>query len=45
MTYGGVGLDGGARLRTAPRFETGDERYLWLNALQAVGLGSPLPTR
>ncbi len=23
----------------APRFETGDSRYLWLNAIQAVGKG------
>ena len=40
MTYSGIGLDGGARLRTAPLFETGDERYAWLNAIQAVGTGS-----
>ncbi|MEM8707364.1 MAG: DUF3237 domain-containing protein [Actinomycetota bacterium] len=24
----------------APKFETGDERYAWLNAVQAVGKGS-----
>lgn len=29
-----------ARLRVAPRFETGDERYAWLNAVQAVGVGT-----
>jgi hypothetical protein len=40
MTYGGIGLDGGARLRTAPTFETGDERYAWLNAVQAVATGA-----
>jgi hypothetical protein len=40
MTYSGIGLDGGARLRTAPLFETGDERYAWLNAVQAVSTGS-----
>ena len=40
MSYSGIGLDGGARLRTAPQFETGDERYLWLNAIQAVATGS-----
>ena len=40
MHYSGIGLDGGARLRTAPQFETGDERYAWLNAVQAVGTGS-----
>jgi hypothetical protein len=27
------------RMRVAPRFETGDERYAWLNAVQAVGVG------
>jgi hypothetical protein len=40
MSYSGVGLDGGARLRTAPLFETGDERYAWLNTVQAVSTGS-----
>lgn len=40
MTYAGIGLDGGARLRTAPLFETGDEGYAWLNAVQAVSTGS-----
>ena len=40
MTYTGVGLDMGAQLRTAPLFETGDERYAWLNKVQAVGTGS-----
>jgi hypothetical protein len=40
MSYAGVGLEMGARLRTAPLFETGDERYAWLNSIQAVGTGS-----
>jgi hypothetical protein len=40
MTYSGIGLDGGARLRTAPQFETGDERYAWLNDVQAVSHGA-----
>jgi hypothetical protein len=40
MTYSGIGLDGGARLHTAPLFETGDQRYAWLNAVQGVGTGS-----
>jgi len=40
MTYTGIGLEGGAKLRTTPRFETGDERYAWLNAVQCVGLGA-----
>lgn len=26
--------------RTAPRFETGDARYLWLNDIVAIGLGA-----
>ena len=32
------GLDG-ATAYTAPRFETGDERYAWLNKVQAVAKG------
>jgi hypothetical protein len=40
MSYSGYGLDGGARLRTAPVFEAGDERYAWLNTVQAVSTGS-----
>lgn len=44
MTYGGIGLPqegGGLAIRTAPVFETGDERYTWLNSVQAVGIGAP----
>jgi len=39
MTYSGIGVpkDGAMSLRTAPQFETGDERYGWLNNVQAVG--------
>ncbi len=40
MTYRGVSVDGGATIRAAPRFETGDPRYAWLNALQGVATGS-----
>ena len=29
-----------APIYTAPRFETGDERYAWLNTIQAVGKGT-----
>ena len=29
----------GAPIYIAPRFETGDDRYRWLNAVQAVGKG------
>jgi hypothetical protein len=32
------GMD--APLYTAPKFETGDERYAWLNKIQAVGKGA-----
>jgi hypothetical protein len=43
MTYKGIGVpkDGGLDIRTAPLFETGDERYTWLNNIQAIGVGSP----
>ncbi len=33
--------DDGRRITTAPLFETGDEKYAWLNAIQAVAIGSP----
>lgn len=41
MTYTGIGTRGpdGLSIRTAPLFETGDERYAWLNNVQAVGVG------
>ena len=44
MTYRGVGRpeEGTLRVRTAPLFETGDERYRWLNEVQAVGRGEPI---
>jgi hypothetical protein len=46
VSYHGVGstVDGVARIRSAPRFETGDERYAWLNGVMAVGLGSRTET-
>lgn len=31
---------GSAPIYVAPTFETGDERYRWLNAVQAVGKGT-----
>ena len=42
MTYTGINAtrDGERIIRTAPLFETEDERYAWLNTVQAVGLGS-----
>ncbi len=41
VTYNGIGVvvDGALKARCAPLFETGDERYAWLNNIQAVGLG------
>ena len=42
MYYGGILSDGQAR--TAPYFEVGDERYAWLNNVQAVGIGIVGPT-
>jgi hypothetical protein len=46
VTYNGVGetTSTGARLRSAPLFETGDARYAWLTKLQAVGLGMRVGT-
>lgn len=43
MTYTGIGksVGGVPQLRTAPVFETGDERYRWLNGIQAVATGTP----
>jgi hypothetical protein len=43
MTYRGVGSfdpGGDAWMHTSPLFETGDERYSWLNNVQAVAFGS-----
>lgn len=43
MTYQGTGTpdgSGGFHLKTAPTFETGDERYAWLNNVQAISLGA-----
>jgi Protein of unknown function (DUF3237) len=41
VTYNGIGqtTPTGASLRTAPLFETGDPRYVWLTRLQTVGVG------
>ena len=38
MYYGGIGV--GGHFRSAPYFETGDERYSWLNNVQGVGIGT-----
>lgn len=42
MFYGGILKDGQAR--SAPYFETGDERYAWLNNVQGVGIGTMTPS-
>jgi Protein of unknown function (DUF3237). len=46
VTYNGIGqtTPDGASLRTAPLFETGDARYVWLTRLQAVALGERVGT-
>lgn len=47
MTYGGrfdLGVQGDKYAYVAPTFETGDARYAWLNAVQAVGKGRFVPT-
>ncbi len=43
MTYFGVMAPGpdGPQIVTAPLFQTGDEKYSWLNNLQAVAIGKP----
>ena len=43
MQYQGIGLpqpDGTTEIRTAPLFETGSEKYAYLNDLQAIGIGT-----
>ena len=43
VTYTGFGArndDGSTNIRTAPRFETGDERYAWPNNLFCVAIGT-----
>jgi hypothetical protein len=38
--HGRVDLTAPGTTYSAPRFETGDERYRWLNRIQAVGKGN-----
>ncbi len=37
---GGPDAEGNTAIRSQPRFETGDERYAWLNSLVCIGMGS-----
>lgn len=42
MEYKGILSSGDDRkARTAPQFQTGDERYAWLNSVQGVAIGVP----
>jgi len=43
LASGGGTEFGDTYFMTAPRFETGDARYAWLNTLVAVGQGRMLP--
>lgn len=43
LAGGGETGFGDTYFMTAPRFETGDARYAWLNAIVAVGQGRLLP--
>jgi hypothetical protein len=46
IQYGGrldLANPAGMTAYVAPVFETGDERYVWLNAIQAVGKGRLVP--
>jgi hypothetical protein len=38
ISFGPPGVP--SRLVVAPRFDTGDDRYAWLNRIQAVGVGN-----
>ncbi len=43
VSYGGRAFfpaEGPQQIMSAPRFETGDPRYVWLNRVQAVAKGS-----
>ena len=37
--HGRVDVGAGGPTYATPRFETGDDRYRWLNKIQAVGKG------
>jgi len=39
VEYGGRADMGSGLIASAPTFQTGDERYAWLNSVQALGAG------
>ena len=43
MQYKGIADPAAGVARSAPQFETGDERYAWLNNVQGVGIGQLHP--
>ena len=45
VSYTGLlrNVDGTMQARGAPRFETGDERYAWLNSVHGLGIGTTGP--
>jgi hypothetical protein len=43
MQYKGIAEPNLGVARTAPQFETGDDRYLWINNVQGVGVGTLHP--
>ena len=43
MQYKGIGETSAGVARSAPQFETGDEKYEWLNNVQGVGIGQLHP--
>ena len=40
VEYGGRADMANGLIATAPTFQTGDERYAWLNRIQAIGAGA-----
>jgi len=43
MQYKGIAEPNLGVARSAPQFETGDDRYLWINNVQGVGVGTLHP--
>jgi len=40
MQYRGIGFDAGARITTAPFFQTGAPQYAWLNGVVGIAKGT-----